>query len=156
MPVSGFTVMSFVKFSRTGNTVAMTCGSGTTPMYSFKEKAGIITFQTDTTSLTATNIKLGKWYHLLATVDSTTASSSGCYFYVDGSLASYNSTITSFPSITDGRIVFGKELNLTSSGLTGCVGMTRIINRTFSRSEILHNYFSTITPMVEIDSIRIG
>jgi len=154
---SAMTVILFAKLSKIGGSQIFTIGSGATETISLAENNGLFRFKSVCSTVNASqSIDLGRWYHLAVTVNGTSASNSGCYIYINGVSAAFTG-ITSFPNInTDGRLLLGKDIGLALSGLTGCIGMTTVHNRSLSSQEIMMNYLSTIPSMMILDSISIA
>lgn len=152
---SAITVMTFAKFAGTGNSNLLSYGSGSTEMYSLKDKAGLLTFYTGASSLSGLQLKPGEWHHIALTMDGTTSNLSGCYLYVDGTSAAYTA-VTDYTFVNDAGLVIGRELDLASSSMTGVVGLTKIWNRALSGNEIMQNYYATIPSQITVDSIKIG
>jgi len=121
-----------------------------------KEDSGVLKLNIGTNSFTAGPLALGKWYHVAATFDGSTGSFSGATIYINGACASY-SAFTSIPQlIANSRLVIGKSLDLSNSGLTGVIGLTRIFNRSLSATEIMQNYLCSLPGQHIVKSIKIG
>ena len=154
--LSGISIMCFVKFAATSNSQILTIGSGITETFGLKEDSGVLKLQIGNSSFTAGSLNLGKWYHIAATFDGSMGSFSGANIYINGACASY-SAFTSIPQlIANSRLVIGKALDLSNSGLTGVIGLTRIFNRCLSATEIMQNYLSEIPSQVILKSVKIG
>ena len=152
---SSMTVMLLVKLSKTGNSQIFTIGSGTTHTISLAEDAGILKFRSGTNTFTASTLDIGKWYHLAVTVDGRGGALCGSKIYVNG-VSAAASAITGCPVLGNSRLILGRNLDLTTSGLTGSIGITTVHNRSLSAQEIMQNYLASIPSMVIIDSIKIA
>jgi hypothetical protein len=153
----GFSMMTHIKLSTTGTTNIMSVGSGTTEVMSLKEISGTLQLKVGTSTLTAGFLHTGEWYHIGATVLTGSNDLSGAYIYINGNSAAYTNTISTFPNmLSNGRLVIGKDLDLSNSGITGMVGLTRIFNRALSGTEFMLNYLGTIPSLSLQNSLQIG
>lgn len=156
---SGYTVMTFAKFSATSNSVLFTIGASATNQLRIYENSGAVSLGIGADSVSGFRVVPGEWYFIAAVINSsTTESGSGSYLYVNGVSAGLSAVMNSFPSgiNDDARLVIGQDLDLASSGLTGSVGLTRVFNRNLSEAEIMMNYLSTIPSMSRKHSLKIG
>jgi len=153
----GLSVMMHVKLSNTGNTNIFTIGSSATEVMTLKENGGVLELTIGASSVTAANLEVGRWYHIASVCHNTTASNSGSWVYVNGNSASFSANMRALPVVnSDTRLVIGRELSLSTSSLTGVVGLTRVFNRPLSATEIMLNYLATIPSMAVHDSLKIG
>lgn len=152
---SSLSFMMSVKLVATGNTNIVSLGSGTSEILSLKENSGVLTFKTGDSSITCCNLEFARWNHLAITMNGSTASSTGCYVYVNGKSASYTG-INIFPTLSNIRMIIGKDMDLVSSSMTGVVGITKTWNRALSAQEVMMHYLSSIPPQIDLDSIIIG
>ena len=153
---SAFSVMMFAKFSGTGNSNLFSIGASATEVLSVKEQSGSVVVKMGSNSFTGGPANLGKWYHLAVVVDGTTSTTSGTRLYLNGRSNASSAMIT-IPTVNnDARLVIGRELDLSSSSMTGVVGLTRIFNRALSATEIFQNYICTIPSMSVVKSIKIA
>jgi len=155
---SGMTVMMFAKLSQTGNSVLFDCGSGTTSNIKLYNLNGVYHYgDSNGTVESGVSAELGKWSHLTVVFDgSVSSSNSGIWFYVNGRSASNSAGYIDYNTVSNGRLMLGKDMDLVSSGLTGAIGLTRVWNRALSANEVFKNYISTIPSQMRINEIKIG
>jgi|GEM_PF-4449864 hypothetical protein len=153
----GYSVLINAKFALTSNSQLFSIGASGTEELGVYEKNGLLTVKVGLGTLSAA-IESGIWYQIGVTIDTTTASTSGTALYLNGSSVVVSGNMNYFPTTinNDGRLVIGKDQDLTNSGMTGAVGMTRIFTRSLSASEVMLNYLGTIPSMTVKNSLKIG
>jgi hypothetical protein len=174
---SGVAVMGYVKMFNTGDsTNIFTVGACGSVLAGVSVKNGSLELNVNGETVSAGSITstsnamagglqmpLNQWVHICAQAQSGTASTSGASIFINGekttlarSTASLSANIN-FPVINnDARLIIGKNMDRTVSGLTGVVGMTRIFNRPLSDAEVMQNFISTIPSQAVISEINIA
>ena len=174
---SGVAVMGYVKMFSTGaDTNVFTVGACGTVLAGVSVKNGSLEFNVNgetvsAGSLTAASgtqagglfMPLNQWVHVCAQAQSGTGSTSGANIFINGEKTTLARSTTSvsgninFPIINnDARLIIGKNMNRSTNGLTGVVGLTRIFNRPLSDAEVMQNFISTIPSQAVISEINIA
>lgn len=155
----GYSLVAHGKFNLTSNSVLLTIGASATNQLRVYENSGLVNVDVGTDTVSAGRIAPGDWFHISVVVNTDLNTSiSGTHVYFNGTEVNTSAVVNSFPSgiNDDARIVFGKDLDLVSSGLTGSVSLTRVFSRPLSASEVMVNYLGTIPSMTRNVSLKIG
>tara|TARA_R110000824_G_scaffold203729_1_gene388373 strand:- start:243 stop:1649 length:1407 start_codon:yes stop_codon:yes gene_type:complete len=173
---SGVTLMTHVKFFSTGDTNIATIGSCGSVLAGIALRRGAIEVIANGDSITAgaitstTNdmagsgyVHMNQWMHIAAVLRSGSATTTGTSMFINGekvTLARSTTSISaavSFPVINDdGRLIIGKNMNRTTSALTGVIGLTRVFNRPLTDAEIFENFITSIPSQSIINEINIA
>ena len=174
---SGVAVMGYVKMFNTGDSTNLfTVGACGTVLAGVSIKNGNVELNVNGETVSAGSLTaaagtqaggiqmpLNQWVHICAQAQSGTASTSGASIFINGekTLLARSTTSVSgninFPIINgDARLIIGKNMDRTVSGLTGVVGLTRIFNRPLSDAEVFQNFIATIPSQTTISEINIA
>lgn len=175
--LSGSTIMGYVKFFNTGDsTNIFTVGACGSVLGGVSLKNGHIEYDVNGETVTAGSLTAGsgtmagalqvplnQWLHIAAVSQSGTGATSGAAIYINGEKTTLARSLTSvsgninYPVINnDARLIIGKNMDRTTSGLTGVVGLTRIFNRPLGDGEVMQNFISTIPSQAVISEINIA
>ena len=174
---SGITVMTHVKFFSTGDTNILTIGACGSTLAGLALRNGAVEFSANGESVTAgalssttnamanqNSVQLNEWLHIAATIHSGTASTTGAAIFINGekttlarSTTSLSGAVSTYPVVNnDARMIIGKNMDRTVSGLTGVIGLTRIFSRPLNDAEVFENFITSIPSQVVVNEINIA
>jgi len=186
LSTSGITMMAHLKFNSTGDTRVMSLVSTSgslDPIFGLSLRNGSLVVdsvdsQGNRNSVTAgkyvvgspedpnatfRHTDIGRWMHVCARVDMT-EDTPGTSIFINGEAqpllgtqSSLSADMKNIIKVNNGsKFNIGIDKDLSSSALTGCVGVTRIFNAALTDQEIFQNYIATIPTNMVIESIKIG
>jgi|19_taG_2_1085344.scaffolds.fasta_scaffold00175_17 hypothetical protein len=175
---SGIAVMGYVKMFSTGDSTSLfTVGACGTVLAGVSVKNGSVELNVNGETVSAGSLTAGsgtqagalqmplnQWVHVCAQATSgRTIPISGAAIFINGEKTILARSTTSlsgnidFPIInSDARMIIGKNMDRSTSGLTGVVGLTRVFNRPLSDAEVMQNFISTIPSQAVISEINIA
>lgn len=163
---SGMTLMSLVKIASTSDSQSIIAvgASSDTNILGISMEDGLFNVSVGTSKIAFDPvIRIGEWMHVAARFTAT-GDNIGTSFFLNGHRANINgesSTVSadmySVPIVNDdATVLFGVDIDKSSSSLTGAIGVTRLFNRPMSDAEVFKNYISSVPGMHIVSNINIG